>query len=158
MEGPIRSRSLYVSYSQLAVFAVGLDQPFNDWSPRHVAQGFAWRQESVSFRFPEWDANTTVTVSIRDKAPDEIDGMWAVRVPFSLVGGRGVEVASISDSFDVAELADGTYDLYYAVSAEDPRTCELVFVPVRESLPPSVLVAGDGLEPESPLLMEADPA
>ncbi|MFC0691986.1 competence protein ComJ [Paraburkholderia humisilvae] len=32
-----------VSYSQLAVFASAFSQPYNDWSDRHVVQGFAWR-------------------------------------------------------------------------------------------------------------------
>ncbi|MBN9391540.1 MAG: hypothetical protein J0I20_26140 [Chloroflexi bacterium] len=40
----------YISYSQLIIFDNELEAPFNDWRPEHVAQGFSWREGSVSFR------------------------------------------------------------------------------------------------------------
>ena len=40
---------LYASYAQVAIFLSSLEQPFNNWTDRHVAQGFAWREGSVSF-------------------------------------------------------------------------------------------------------------
>lgn len=43
------SFTLDISYSQLAVFQKGMENPFNDWEDTHVNQGFAWRPGSVSF-------------------------------------------------------------------------------------------------------------
>lgn len=40
--------SIYLSYSQFCVFLSSLDQPYNDWSDRSYAQGFAWRLDRKS--------------------------------------------------------------------------------------------------------------
>jgi hypothetical protein len=41
---------VFVGYSQLSVFDPSLSEPFNNWTPGHVAQGFAWRPGSASFK------------------------------------------------------------------------------------------------------------
>ena len=41
---------VFVSYSQLSVFDPTLSEPVNNWTSGHVAQGFAWRPGSVSFK------------------------------------------------------------------------------------------------------------
>ncbi|WP_414694810.1 competence protein ComJ [Pinirhizobacter sp.] len=39
---------LYVSYSQLAVFQRGLDEPFNMWTDEQVKEGYSSKPGSVS--------------------------------------------------------------------------------------------------------------
>jgi hypothetical protein len=41
--------AIEILYRQIAVFRSRLEHPFNDWTPRHVKQGFSWRPGSVSF-------------------------------------------------------------------------------------------------------------
>jgi hypothetical protein len=41
---------VFVGYSQLSVFDPSLSEPFNNWTPGHVVQGFAWRPGSASFK------------------------------------------------------------------------------------------------------------
>lgn len=53
-----------VSYSQLGVFVAGPLKPFNDWTDKHVAQGFAWRPESVSFRTLVEAGSHSVEISV----------------------------------------------------------------------------------------------
>jgi hypothetical protein len=44
-----RQFDLYVSYSHLAVFQPGLDEPFNTWTDGQVEIGYSLRPGSVSF-------------------------------------------------------------------------------------------------------------
>src|SRR5579859_2241576 len=40
---------LDIAYRQFAVSQFAVDSPFNDWRAQDVAQGFAWRPETVCF-------------------------------------------------------------------------------------------------------------
>ena len=105
--------SIYVSYSQISVFDPSLPNPFNDWSPQHVAQGFSWRPQSVSFRTLAEAGRHDVEILVTD---DEVallaSAERAIEVPFCLARGRLIEVASISDGSRV-ELSPGTYGLRF---------------------------------------------
>ncbi len=101
--------TLEVSYSQLAVFRRGLDNPFNDWKDAHVAQGFSWRPGSVSFRTLEWGGPHRVQVLVRETAGSvSRDAVRAIDVPFVVPDDGAVEVASISDSA-VVTVPPGPY-------------------------------------------------
>ena len=39
----VRVFDIEIAYGQIAIFAASLENPFNDWSAEHIAQGFSWR-------------------------------------------------------------------------------------------------------------------
>jgi hypothetical protein len=149
-------RSIYILYSQIAVFQDDLESPFNDWSPAHVLQGFSWRPQSVSFGTLEEDGDLRVTVDIRETL-DTINkqAIRAIRVPFTV---RGItEIASISDGFKI-QVPDGDYSLYFETGKDmDGMWSLLTFV--KEYDPePEILLCDDQLKPGKTLLMTANPA
>jgi hypothetical protein len=88
-----------VSYSQLAVFASSLQQPFNDWTDQHVAQGFAWRPGSVSFRTMVEAGQHSVDVEVVDHVRAiHPEAVRAVEVPFEVPADGAIEVGSISET------------------------------------------------------------
>jgi hypothetical protein len=91
--------SVEVSYGQLAVFASSLKQPFNDWTDRHVAQGFAWRPGSVSFRSMVEAGQHSVEIDVANQVGAvHHDAVRAVEVPFEVPADGAVEVGSIADT------------------------------------------------------------
>lgn len=100
-----------VSYSQIAVFLSSLQQPFNDWTQRHVDQGFAWRPGSVSFRTLVESGTHLVQLEVADHAgPVDAAVVRAIEVPFEVPAGGDIEVSSISDSVPLS-LPPGHYSL-----------------------------------------------
>jgi hypothetical protein len=97
----VAAGEILISYSQICAFDPSLDRPFNDWTPRHAVQGFAWRPGSVAFRVDE-DAGdggvVRVRVSVATSPPDVVGAAGAVRVPFEAPAEGAVEIASISES------------------------------------------------------------
>ena len=88
-----------VSYGQISVFVSTLRQPFDDWTDRHFAQGFAWRPRSVSFRALVEAEPHSVEIEIADHAgPLSVDAVRVTEVPFEVPANGVIEVASISDS------------------------------------------------------------
>ena len=102
--------SIYLSYSQFCVFLSSLDQPYNDWSDRSYAQGFAWRLGSASFRSLVDEGNHITNFFINEHVPAiSADVVRAFKVPFA-VRDRNIEIGSISDSISL-EMAEGDYSL-----------------------------------------------
>jgi len=90
---------LDVSYGQIAVFSSSLPDPFNDWTKEHVAQGFAWRPGSVSFRTLTESSTHLVEVDVREHVrPLGDDVVRSIDVPFEVPTDGRIEVASISDA------------------------------------------------------------
>lgn len=88
-----------VSYSQLAVFASSLSQPFNDWTDQHVAQGFAWRPGSVSFRTMSESGTHLVDIEVVDRLNAvHPDAVRAVEVPFEVPADGEIEIGSIAET------------------------------------------------------------
>jgi len=87
-----------VSYRQLAVFPAGVSDPFNDWTEQHLAQGFSWRPESVSFATLSEAGVHSVDVVVTD-SPNEParNAQRVIEVPFNAREGA-LELASISES------------------------------------------------------------
>jgi Competence protein J (ComJ) len=103
MTSELASISLDVSFGQIAVFASTLESPFNDWTDKHVAQGFAWRPGSVSFRTLEQDGPHSVTVVVVEHVgPVSADAVRAIDVPFDVPAHEMLEIASISESAQVS--------------------------------------------------------
>ncbi|UVL09288.1 competence protein ComJ [Pseudomonas rhodesiae] len=78
--------SIYLSYSQFCVFLSSLDQPYNDWSDRSYAQGFAWRLGSVSFRALIDEGDHIIRFFINEQVPAiSAAVVRAFKVPFSVI-------------------------------------------------------------------------
>lgn len=152
--------SIEVSYGQLAVFWRGLERPFSDWSDDHVAQGFAWRAKSVSFRTLVETGRHDITVSISNGPPSLSPRVKRVlRVPFDVPPSGEIEVASISDGAAVA-LPPGTYQLQCEFLGAIEHQSELVHLTFFRSTTPifEVAVADAELSPPTKLLTTANPA
>src|ERR1700743_191003 len=91
--------ALDITYSQVAVFHPSLKQPFNIWTDRHVAQGFAWRPGSVSFSTIDEGGVHTIRVSVISSFVEiSPAAIRVIEVPFRVPSDGSVEIASISDS------------------------------------------------------------
>ena len=153
----VQEFTILVSYRQIAVFDPQLQQPFNDWTPEHVRQGFAWRSGSVSFATLSEDGMLDVVTEV-GSVTRSVGAQRAIRVPF-VVGPSGqVEVASISDGRRL-DVPSGEYGLYYQTGwREGGRMwCRLTFAPGHFD-DAEVVIADSDLAPPAPLLMRARPA
>ncbi|AMK76516.1 MULTISPECIES: competence protein ComJ [Methylomonas] len=102
--------NIYLSYSQLCIFASSLAQPFNDWSDRNYSQGFSWRPGSVSFRALFADGDHKVNLFINEPIQKlGTECIRAFRVPFESFDGK-IEIGSISD-LSPLEIPAGKYSL-----------------------------------------------
>ena len=126
----VKTIKFEVSYSQLAVFASNLSQPFNDWTDQHVAQGFAWRPGSVSFRTLSASGQHIAVVDVVDRlGPVHPDAVRAVEVPFDVPVGGEIEIGSISETRRL-ELPAGAFLLrceFLASTVEEVERVQLTF-------------------------------
>lgn len=152
------SFEIFISYSQIALFEDSVENPFNDWSDRHVAQGFAWRDESVSFKTLEESGKCIVTVCFENDIIIDNAATRVILVPFTVHKSGCCEIASISDS-QVLKIKAGDYGLLYQTGYNDDDTMwiRFSFIP-RRTVTPQVIRADKELSPKEPLLMEAFPA
>ncbi|MGA9520717.1 MAG: competence protein ComJ [Myxococcaceae bacterium] len=150
--------SISVSYTQLAVFDPSLENPFNEWRKEHVAQGFSWRDGSVSFATLD-DGPVDVEVQLSPRSAELLEvTVRAIRVPFRVPEAGRIEIASIADGREVAMPA-GDYALTYEHGRTDDGRMwsRLTFVPERP-VPFAVLRADSELTPQDPLTTYANPA
>ncbi|MFC0214737.1 competence protein ComJ [Paenibacillus chartarius] len=157
-------QQIFVSYSQIAVFRKQLPHPFSDWSDAHIAQGFAWREGSVSFGTPsEADDQSEIDVSVQSELHLQDNAVRAIVVPF-VVGPEGVTVSSIMSAQHHFDVPPGTYELLFEAIPQfpghsDPMKVRYAFRFVPHSDPqPRVLKHDDELAPPPVLLMEAKAA
>lgn len=150
---------LMITYRTLAVFDPALEQPFNDWTPRHVAQGFTWRESSVTFSTLDDGGMMQVTLRQCDEVLQYAETQRAIIVPFSVGASGLVEVTSIDQGPQIS-LAPGKYALVFETgrNADTTMWCLLTFVPSKKPIEPRILVADEALSPSYPLLMAAVPA
>lgn len=151
---------ILVSYSQVTVFDHSLERPFNQWTDKHVAQGFSWRPGSAAFRTIAEGGRHLVTVAV-DIAEDEQphSAVRIIDVPFEVPADGAVEIGSISDS-SLLEIPSGLYRLRFEcwepVSGQAARI-RLLFT--RNANPAFHIVRADpGLSPEEELLLTASVA
>ena len=154
--------TLLVSYNQIAIFDPALPSPFNDWTDGHVAQGFAWREGSVSFVVPDGEETF---VEIRDGGePSQFDevAIRSIRVPFRIEGER-LAIASIGDEA-VVQSEPGRYQLVFDLfdagtknGNEYRHGVRLTFSRSDDAVF-SVDIAEDGMTAEPPFLTDAKPA
>jgi hypothetical protein len=146
---------IFVSYSQVTVFAHSLERPFNQWTDKHVAQGFSWRPGSAAFRTIAEGGQHLVTVTVDVTEDEQPPGaIRVIDVPFEVPADGSVEIGSISDS-SLLEIPRGTYTLrfecYEPVSGQTARI-RLLFT--RDATPAFSIVRADPeLSPEGELLL-----
>ena len=144
-----------VSYSQISVFDPSLSEPFNNWTSGHVAQGFAWRPGSASFKtLSESGTYHIELLSDGKEIPVSPNAIRIVEVPFLAPGDGSIEVGSISDGHRL-RLPPGPYQLRF----EALRGSEIRLVLTDCPRPRfAVLRADADLSPTILLLETAEPA
>lgn len=149
---------LFITYSQLAVFRPELQHPFNDWSSEHVAQGFAWRDGSVSFRTLEDSEEYRIDVCRETEIHMKEGALRAILVPFTIMEPGQCEIASLSDG-KIIDIEAANYAIFYQTGYfdNDRVWIQLSFIQM-EHVAPQIILADEELSPAEPLLMEAFPA
>jgi Competence protein J (ComJ) len=154
------SFSLFISYSQVAVFDSALEHPFNLWTERHVKQGFSWRPGSVSFATLEEAGQHDVEI---DVVPDDValspGAVRIVQTPFNVPQSGSIEIASISESIPLS-LSCGSYlrrfEYFLATAGLKPR---IRFVFIRNEIAAFRIMRADPeLTAGDDLLLSAEPA
>lgn len=156
----LASFAVGIEYGQLAAFDGRLEAPFNNWTDRHVAQGFAWRPGSVSFMPLSHSGLATVVVKRATAFRPSKKAARVIAVPFSVTAGMPVEIGSVSTpaGAHVIDLPVGEYRLCFETgSAGDDCWVRFTFVPGSHAAH-EVLLADSRLSPTYPLLTEATPA
>ncbi|MEQ8853633.1 MULTISPECIES: competence protein ComJ [Gimesia] len=145
-----------VSYSQIAVFNSGLENPFNDWADQHVLQGFSWREESVSFKTLIEAGPMVVEVRKSESMPTP-NGLRVITVPFKCPHGNKVEISSIADG-QVVSIEGGNYQLIFETDISDDQCwSRFTFIPNGSKLP-EILIADTEIDPTTELIMHAEEA
>jgi hypothetical protein len=148
--------SLFVTYMQFCVFNADVKNPFSIWTRRHISQGFAWRPDSSSFSTLS-DNGETIFQIYREMSPLQFSNR-VVQVPFDVGLAGIIEVASISDAFQV-NLVPGLYTLRVSMLMS-PSGGEVVRLEFLEGGDRSfrILVADPAIDLSTDLLIGADPA
>lgn len=129
-----QSIPISASYNQIAVFASGLENPFNDWQEQHVAQGFSWRENSVSFRTLNEFGLCSIEICISEWHPCSDDAIRAIRVPFSVPADGKIDIGSIGDSVHFS-IAPGAYALLFQILEVRPDGTEVIRLSFSKSEP-----------------------
>ncbi|MBC7817687.1 MAG: hypothetical protein IAG10_12410 [Planctomycetaceae bacterium] len=149
-----------VSYGQLAVFVSSLDKPYNDWTAKHVAQGFSWRPHSVSFRTLAEAGRHAAVVNLDARTgPLHPDTVRAIEVPFDVPEDGAIEIGGIAETIPFS-LPPGRYLLrceFLATENESPNRVHLTFAN-EESPRFSVVLADAELSDYENILRTAEPA
>lgn len=118
---------LSVSYAQIVVFVSGITPPEFDWTDDHVAQGFAWMPEIVSFGVPDHDGLCLMQVGTVDAIAIEPNALRAIRVPFE-VPAASLSIGSILDTKEV-NVPAGTYSMIFeALPGDASKAGDYAFV------------------------------
>jgi hypothetical protein len=155
---------LFIGYQQVAVFDPALDDPFNDWGPRHVSQGFSWRSGSVSFRVPTGEM--CVVEVLQGAEPSTLAGAPTRQIltPFEVEKGHTIAVGSITEENNVSVPADGKYQLSFELLPggthdEKKFDCGIRLRFVKENSPVFEIRKADAeMDASSPLDLHSSPA
>jgi hypothetical protein len=149
-----------VSCGQLAVFERAIQIPFNGWTEKHVAQGFAWRSGSVSFRtLVESGLHDIEIVTTDHCAAVGNESVRVIDVPFEVPANGAIEIGSIADTAPVT-LSAGTYRLRCEFLRATKASLERVRLIFANKDEPrfSIVRADDSLSIDGDLLVSARPA
>jgi hypothetical protein len=149
---------LYVSYGQISVFNYGIENPYSDWSPDHIAQGFTLREGAIGIA----TINSYGKIKININLSQEIskDAIRVFILPFCVKGGKGIQIASITEEFSI-KIVDGDYSVIIQIGNIDSENdwCNLSFIKSTEiSDTPRILKADSAITKRVNLLLTAYPA
>jgi hypothetical protein len=149
---------LPLAWSQVSLFEANLTDPFNDWTDRHLSQGFTWRPGSVSFHLPFRQGEIDISLDLIDDVQVTNDARRAIVVPFTSWGGA-IEVSTIAAS-EIIDLPTGRYGLLFQVGLRNGRQWVSfgLFESAIEAVEPVILRADDQMSLAGDLLMRAEPA
>jgi hypothetical protein len=151
---------ILVSYSQVTVFDHSLERPFNQWTDKHVAQGFSWRPGSAAFRTIAESGRHLVTVAVDvTENGQPSDAVRIIDVPFEVPADGAVEIGSISDS-SLLEIPTGIYRLRFECYEPVGRqVARIRFLFTRDTSPTFHVARADpDLSPENELLLTTSAA
>ena len=158
----IASFEATVQYAQINIFRPQ-EPDTNLWSDEHVAQGFAWREGSVSFGVPDHDGPVWIEVERKDAAdPLSGDTMRAIEVPFT-VYSDGVVYASLIDDLAIP-VPFGAYRLRFEIRPgfthdETDFALLIVLTFIPDATPDFAILRGDTeVTAQHVLLKTATPA
>lgn len=112
---------------KLSFSSPALRPPEFDWTDDHVAQGFAWMPEIVSFGVPDHDGLCLMQVGTVDAIAIEPNALRAIRVPFE-VPAASLSIGSILDTKEV-NVPAGTYSMIFeALPGDASKAGDYAFV------------------------------
>jgi hypothetical protein len=150
----------FIFYSQLIVTDEAIAPVPNDWTERHVAQGFTWDPGTVSFGTLGDVGDLRVEVQVAGDPEARPDAARAIVVPFSVSPPGHVTLSDCVNEETVGVPA-GEYALLFEIGrlneerVKEAEWCRLSFVPGGD-VQPEILRADAELSPQYPLLMESD--
>jgi hypothetical protein len=151
---------ILVSYSQVIVFDRALERPFNQWTNKHVAQGFSWRPGSAAFRTIAEGGRHLVTVAVDvTESGQPSDAVRIIDVPFAVPANGAIEIGSVSDS-SLFQMSPGPYRLRFeCYEPGGDHMARMRFLFVRDLNPKFRVVRADSdLSPENELLLTTSAA
>lgn len=104
----IHEQDVYVSYSQVCVFDSSLESPFNDWTDADVAKYSSAREHSISFRTEQESGRYSIEVADEERLDSYGNLIRCIECQLTISRNGMIEVASISDGFQVASPIIGT--------------------------------------------------
>ncbi|MEO5927635.1 MAG: competence protein ComJ [Patescibacteria group bacterium] len=151
---------LDISYSQIYLFSVGTNNPFNQWEDKHLLQGFSWREGSVGFATMEESGIGHISVEFINKPLTSwLDGVQTViEIPYEITLGA-IEIASIADSKKI-KAEDGKYALFFqhGINSQDEMWCRFSLCKVSQNIKPYVHLLRGREFSATALLMTAEAA
>ena len=153
---------LTVLYTQIQAYRAGMPRAGSLWTDDHVAQGFAWRPETVAFGVPDHDGPCLLQAGAVAHHQLDPEVLWAVAVPFEVTTGR-VSVGTVLSTVDI-ELPAGRHRLIFEARPGVARGDANYAFLLRLSFMPdaaadfAILRRGDELTTDTVLRKDADPA
>lgn len=102
---------LEIAYGQITVFRHGLSRPGLLWDDDHVAQGFAWDNDTVSFGVTDHDGRCWVDIATTDQVDIFQDAISALSVPFDAKTDR-IDIGTVGAA-QIFTLTPGSYSLIF---------------------------------------------
>jgi hypothetical protein len=147
------SFDIAITYSQISIFNSNLENPFNDWEDEQVAQGFSWREQSVSFKTLTSDEVVRVELNVVEQFRPSEKSLRTISVPFTCNQNGAIEISSITDSQPIS-LEPGEYQLVFEAGLEPSHWCRISLI-ANGDLDPKILVADSEITPSNQLVMGA---
>jgi hypothetical protein len=149
------SFALDLSYSQIAVSDAVDGFSLNEWTPAHVAQGFAWRPGVVSFATLSAAGRHSVELLVGSgDVPILSSATRVIEVPFRVPESGKVAIMTVTDERQ-ADLPRGDYGLRFEACPD--LKIRFLFIK-RENSEFRILRADRDLAPKDPLVKTASPA